>query len=217
MTAQQPPLNAEESFKTEFLRHYLALGMGALSKKDIDVLVMHLLDKFGYDASGPLYKYPNQEASALLKIPATKVKQLRYESGLKFGGRVEDQAKARLLVALSHAVLEVESKRICLIIEDALAKNWLQGQLKNNGLIFDHSFNAEIVKVDANGLFTVLRQFFGAQQTEKFEAAYQDLQSQKQKGEIRDAFLKLAKEFASEAAKQAGAGVFAIFKSFIGQ
>jgi transposase len=34
-----------------------------------------------------------------------------------------------------------------LIIEDALAKNWLQGQLKASAQIFDHSFNTEIIKV----------------------------------------------------------------------
>lgn len=205
-----------ENFKTEFLKHYLSVGIGALSKKDTDALVMHLLDKYGYDGSGPLYKYPNQEVSALIKAPAAKIKQLRYEAGLKYGGRVEDQAKARLLMALSRAVLEIESKKICLVIEDALAKNWLQGQLKNNGLIFDHSFNTEIVKVEPKGLFAVLSQFFDSEQTEKFKLAFEKLEKEKKDDQLRAGFVKIATAFASEAAKKAGGAVLASFGLFGG-
>lgn len=206
----------DDNFKSEFLQHYLAVGMGALNKKDMDALVMHLLDKYGDGKTGPLYKYPNQEVSALLKAPVAKVKQLRYEAGLKYGGRVEDQAKARLLVALSRAVFEVESKRICLLIEDALAKNWLQGQLKNNGLIFDHSFNTEIVKVDPKGLFAVLGQFFDDKDTDRFKLAFERLEKEKKDGELRAEFSKLAKDFAIDAAKKAGGAVLAAFGLLVG-
>ncbi|WP_424195206.1 hypothetical protein ACMYR3_05300 [Ampullimonas aquatilis] len=216
MPDKAKPVNLEDNFKTEFLQHYLAVGMGALNKKDIDALVMHLLDKYGDGQTGPLYKYPNQEVSALLKAPVAKVKQLRYEAGLKYGGRVEDQAKARLLVALSRAVFEVESKRICLLIEDALAKNWLQGQLKNNGLIFDHSFNTEIVKVDPKGLFAVLGQFFDDKDTDKFRLAFDRIEKEKKDGELRAEFSKLAKDFAMDAAKKAGGAVLAAFGVLMG-
>ena len=84
---------------------------------------------------------------------------------------------------------------ICLVIEDALAKNWLQGQLKNSGLIFDHSFNSEIIKVRADGLFHVLGQLFDKTQTQAFS----------------EAFDKLAGSFASSAAKAAGGAVLAGF------
>ena len=163
----------------------MSVAIGALSKKDTDALVMHLLDKFGLDEGPPLASYPNQDVSALLRVPASRVRQLRYEAGLKYGGRVEAQAKARLLVALSRAVLEVESKTICLVIEDALAKNWLQGQLKNSGLIFDHSFNSEIIKVRAEGLFHVLGQLFDKTQTEAFAEAFDKLTQEKKSGASR--------------------------------
>ena len=200
-----------ESFKSEFLRHYMSVAIGALSKKDTDALVMHLLDKYGLDEGPPLASYPNQDVSALLRVPASRVRQLRYEAGLKYGGRVEDQAKARLLVALSRAVLEVESKTICLVIEDALAKNWLQGQLKNNGLIFDHSFNSEIIKVRADGLFHVLGQLFDKAQTQAFAEAFDKLTKEKKGEQVRAGFVKLAGSFANSAAKAAGGAVLAGF------
>ena len=203
--------SATKTFKSEFLEHYMSVSVGALSKKDTDALVMHLLDKYGIDDGVPLAMYPNQEVSALLRIPAAKVRQLRYEAGLKYGGRVEDQAKAKLLLALSRSVLEVESKTVCLVIEDALAKNWLQGQLKNNGLIFDHSFNTEIVKVKAAGLFHVLGQVFDKTQTQTFESAFEKLVKEKKDQQLRDGFVKLAGAFATGAAKAAGGAVLAKF------
>ncbi len=210
MTKAQNATSAK-TFKSEFLEHYMAVSIGALSKKDTDALVMHLLDRYGLEEGAPLSKYPNQEVSALLRIPAAKVRQLRYEAGLKYGGRVEDQAKAKLLLALSRSVLEVESKTVCLVIEDALAKNWLQGQLKNNGLIFDHSFNTEIVKVKATGLFHVLGQVFDKAQTQNFESAFEKLMKERKDDQLREGFVKLAGAFAAGAAKAAGGAVLAIF------
>jgi hypothetical protein len=32
----------------EFLKHYLKNGMGAMSKGDVDAIVMHLLDKYSH-------------------------------------------------------------------------------------------------------------------------------------------------------------------------
>ena len=49
----------------------------------------------------------------------------------KFGAaRVEDEARGRLLAALALATLEPQDGKICLIIEDSLARNWLQGREK---------------------------------------------------------------------------------------
>lgn len=205
-----------DDFKNEFLAHYLSVGMGALGKKDIDALVMHLLDKYGTADSAPLRTYPNQEVSALLKTPATKIRSLRYEAGLKFGGRVEDQAKVKLLTALSRAVLEIESKKICLVIEDALAKNWLQGQLKNNGLIFDHSFNTEIIKVEAKGLFELLAQCFDAEQTTSFKDAFERILSDSKSEQHRNEFTKLAKNYALKLAESAGSVILSGVKAYLG-
>ena len=158
----------KQTFESEFLENYLKVGLGGLSKKDTEALVMYLLDKYGLDDEFPLSSASNQEVSALLKTPVNKVKQLRYEAGLKYSGSIEDQAKARLLVALSCASFELQTNKICLIIEDILAKNWLQGQLKLNNKIFDHSFNSEIIKVESDAFFLVLGQLFDSRLILKF-------------------------------------------------
>jgi phenylpyruvate tautomerase PptA (4-oxalocrotonate tautomerase family) len=204
-----------DTFESEFLTHYLAAGIGTMAKKDIDALVMYLLDKYGIPGTGSLNKYPNQETSVLLKATVSKIKQLRYEAGLKYGGRVEDKALARLLAALNAAVLDVDSKKIHLIIEDVLAKNWLQGQLKLHGLIFDHSFNSEVLKVDSKGLFKLLGQFFDSKLTERFKEQFEKATKEQKAEKLRESFVKLAKEFAGEAARKAGASVAAYFGLYL--
>lgn len=203
---------ASDNFKSVFLGHYLSVGIGALSKKDTDALVMHLLDTYAIDAAGPLACFPNQPVSALLRVPAAKIRQLRFEAGLKYGGRVEDQAKARLLLSLSRAVLDVDSKAVLLVIEDALAKSWLQGQLKNNGLIFDHSFNTEIVKVSASGLLQVLRQFFDENQIEAFLQSFEKIKKEKQGEQLATAFGEIVAAFAKGVATTAGGALLENFR-----
>ena len=209
-------MTTAENFQSEFLKHYLAFGIGVLGKRDTDALVMHLLEKYGLPGAGPLRKYSNQDVSVLLRAPVSRIKQLRYESGLKYGeGRVEDQALARLLVALNGAVLDLDGQKIHIVIEDALAKNWLQGQLKTQGLMFDHSFNAELLKVDAAGLFKLLDQFFDAKAIQRFKEQFEAMQKDQQRDKLHDGFKSVAREFAMEAAKRAGVAVARHFAMYL--
>jgi hypothetical protein len=187
-----------------------------MPKADIDALVMHLLDQHGLNGSGPLSIRSNQTVSELIKTPVTKVKKLRYDAALKFGDRIEDQAMGRLLAALSRASIETEGDKICLIIEDSLAKNWLQGKLKTHQHIFDHSFNTEIVKVNALGLFQVLRDVFDKDELDIFNENYKKTKEKTNFEERKKFFTKIVKQFAEGAAKQAGSGVVAVLKANLG-
>jgi len=204
------------TFEKDFLENYLKFGLGSLPKTDIDALVMHLLDLYGPHGSGPLAGLSNQVVSERLRTPATKIRRLRYEAALKYGGRIEDQAMGRLLAALSKASIEAEGKKICLIIEDSLAKNWLQGQLKIHQQIFDHSFNAEIIKVDAEGLFEVLKTCFDKAALAAFRSGYTAAKAKNSQEEMKKTFAGVAMKFAEGAAKAAGAGVVAVLKAHIG-
>jgi hypothetical protein len=203
-------------FKQDFLDSYLKFGLGSMPKSDIDALVMHLLDLYGVDNSGPLAIHSNQTVSERLKTPVSRVKKLRYDAALKFGGRIEDQAMGRLLAALSKASLEPDGEKVLLIIEDSLAKNWLQGQLKIHQHIFDYSFNTEIVKVSVSGLFQVLESVFDSSEIEEFKAGYERAKKKKTTEERVAAFKSAAKKFAEGAAKAAGAGVVSVLRAHIG-
>lgn len=204
------------NFESEFLDNYLKFGLGSMPKSDIDALVMSLLDRYGLEGSDPLASLGNQTVSERLKTPVAKVKKLRYEAALKFGGRVEDQAKGRLLAALANATLEPEGKKICLIIEDSLAKNWIQGQLKIHQHIFDHSFNTEIIRVSAEGLFEVLESMFDHKQIATFKTGYEHAKKEANVEERKKIFKGVAIKFAEGAAKAAGSGVLTVVKAHLG-
>ena len=107
-------MNIPNSFSSEFLEKYLMFGLGSMPRADIDALVMHLLDRYGYEGCGALAPLSNQAVSERLRTPVSKVKKLRYEAALKFGDNVEEQAKGRLLAALSDAILEPHDEKVCL-------------------------------------------------------------------------------------------------------
>lgn len=204
------------NFEEEFLDSYLKFGLGSLPKSDIDALVMHLLDRHGYSGSAPLGSYGNQIVSQRLKVPVSKVKKLRYEAALKFGGDVETEGKGRLLAALAHATLEADGDKINLIIEDALAKNWLQGQLKVHQQIYDHSFNSEIVKVPWSSLVKVLKEIFEDAAIDRFVEGYEQAKKKADHAKQQEYFKGVVKKFAEGAAKAAGAGVVGVLKAHVG-
>ena len=209
------PTALPQEFKDQFLTNYLKFGLGSMSKSDIDALVMSLIDKFGYDGSGPMAALGNQAVSEKLRTPVAKIKKLRYEAALKFGGEVEDQARGRLLAALANASIEPQNDKICLVIEDSLAKNWLQGQLKLKQQIFDHPFNTEIVRVSSAGMFVVLESLFGTKDLAAFKSGYEQAKTIEDGEQRRKMFKGIALKFAEGAAKVAGAGVVAIVKAHL--
>ena len=214
------------AFEKLFLENYLKFGLGSMSKSDIDALVIHLLDRYGtesyepFSSLGPLSNLKNQQASERLKAPVSRIKKLRYEAALKFEESLEMQAKGRLLASLRQASLETQNDggtdRVHLIIEDALAKNWLQGKLKEERLIFDGSFNTEIIKVNAEHFFEVLAVIFESKETDGFIAAYKAAKNKKAAEDRKAVFRRAATKFVEGAAKQAGAGVVAVFKAHLG-
>ena len=203
------------TFETEFLENYLKFGFGSMPKVDIDALVMSLLERYGLNGSEPMASLSNQVLSERLRAPVAKVKQMRYAAALKFGGSVEDQARGRLLAALANASIEPQEDKICLIIEDSLAKAWLQGQLKTHQQIYDHPFNSEIVRVPASGMFTVLATLFEEVDLLGFKEGYEQAKSMDDKKERIAFFTRLAKKFAEGAAETAGAGVVAVVRAYL--
>jgi hypothetical protein len=191
-------------FKKEFLEHYLHNGLGSMPKADIDALVMHLIDTQGtHRDCEPLQGKSNQEVSELLKTPVSKIKKLRYEAALKYGEDAGKRAKALFLVAIACACFEESEGKICIIIESQLVKNWLQGQLKKEGVFYDNSFNSEVIRIKPKELFGVLNQLFGEEPGD-----VKELEKQFNKKNLKNNLFYYAKRVAE------AAGVFGIFMSY---
>lgn len=202
--------STEDTFANEFLKQYLKGGIGAMTKADIDALVMHLLDKYSSENGRPLGSFPNQIASERLRAPLARIKRLRYEGSLKFGGRPDDEARIRFIRLLAKAGLELHKKegtitKIVFVVEDILAKNWIQGQIKEHSGIFDGSFNTEIIKVEPNLFFRLLRTLLPDSEIDKFEEKYNVLVKKTKREELIRGFKSLVTSFVKGIAEGGGA------------
>lgn len=143
-------MNIDDGFKSVFLERYLANGLGSMSKRDIDTLVMYLLDEYG-DATDnkPYHAFSNHEIAERLKINATRVQTLRQEAMLKFMDpqvRVE-RAKAKLLLVALQGKYHKENDMVEFMVDDAYARSWIQEQFNSRSVVYDSSFNKNIVRV----------------------------------------------------------------------
>ena len=182
-----------DAFKSRFLDSYLENGLGSLSKRDIEVLLIYLLDEYGLADGKPLKALSNQSVSILLKAPNSRIKALRYEATLKYTPNNEDLAKSRLLEVIAKSQLDSDKRRIGLIIEDSFTRNWLQGHMKDHGLVFDGSFNSEVVRADADQLCNVLLSIYDEKPVNTFREKIAQLRQSESKlsfPDVKKDFLK---------------------------
>ena len=86
-----------QTFVTDVLDNYLALGLGGLSKKDTkEFWFIFWISKDFPTIFHSVVIQSIQEVSVLLKTPVNKVKQLSYETSLKYGESSWEQVKAQL-------------------------------------------------------------------------------------------------------------------------
>jgi hypothetical protein len=211
-------INDYQGFGDTFLREYLADGMATMTKREIDILVMHLL----MDTCG-LANASNYDLSIKLKLSESRVKSLRYEARLKYpisDTYVQDQ----LLIVLHSAQFELdkndqtnyEKMKVSFVCEDVYLRHALQGILKSQGRFADTSFNTEIVRIEAESLLFVIGKIYGAEIRTKFEDQFKALSKlgeknfgQKAAGAMGELVLDVAQSLASGVA-------LAYFKSITG-
>jgi hypothetical protein len=206
----------QDNFKAEFLKSYLAAGLGSLSRRDVDILVLHLLEKYGLCDGKPLRGLTNQHLSLELRSPINRIKTLRYEARLKFKADNEDQLKVNFLGILQKSELSAEGKKIMFVVEDMFVQKWLSGVVKDRGLVMDSSFNSEIVKIDPDAFCSLLEILYGEGQSSELRKKISDVTSKQGEltyAEVRNEFIK------GFAGKLTEAGITALplaVKTFLG-
>lgn len=110
------------NFCNTFLEHYLAGGLGRMQKRDIDVLVMHLLISDGR------YQFPRDtfKAARELSLTETKIRNLYQEVQLRYQQLPEEEAKALLVELINKKAYEIKGERIVFIVRDPMLGQWFQ-------------------------------------------------------------------------------------------
>jgi len=133
-----------QGFVKDFLSLYLERGFGSLNKREIDILMMHLLIKYSSISSKS-----NHELSLQFLLSPTKIKNLRYEAKLKYLKK-NDYFTKELLNLLKYVKLKKQDNNLWIMfsVEDELLKQYIQAKIKEIGSFTDSSFNSEIVKIE---------------------------------------------------------------------
>jgi hypothetical protein len=194
-------LNDYEAFARDFIEEYLSRGLGALGKRDIDILVMHLLERHA-----DIRMKGNQELSIALQTDVSTIKSLRYKAKLRYPPTDPAFVAADFLYVLARAQFEAEKGRLVFIIEDAFIRNVIQGQLKKQGALYDSSFNSELFKVRVEHLQPTLVQFYGPLIANKFLKEMNQIV----KNDEKVKFPEVKRAFILGAAKGLGSAVVSI-------
>jgi hypothetical protein len=185
---EMEPITIEDhqGFTDEFIKEYLTDGMGAISKHEIDLLVMNLLMKYG-----SLSRKSNHELSILLQIPESRIKRLRYEARLKYPPD-PDYIRREFLFVLARSQFGLDNKeeakidrmKIIFVMEDDYLRYAIQGRLKEEGMFADTSFNSEIVKIECGSLVSIIRELYDEKTSQDFMEGFKTLNQPNDDGEI---------------------------------
>jgi hypothetical protein len=197
-----------EAFAKEFIEEYLSRGLGALGKRDIDILVMHLLETHGNTRMKG-----NQDLSIDLQTDVSAIKLLRYKAKLRYPPKDTGFVARDFLYVLALAQFEADKGRLVFIIEDSYIRNVIQGRLKTQGALFDSSFNSEIFKVRVDHLKPTLIEYYGVSIADPFVKDMDKIVAKE--GKVK--FSEVKSAFVLGAAKGLGTSVVTLVKGLLAQ
>jgi hypothetical protein len=194
-------LNDPNSFTAKFLEKFLQDGLGAMSKRDIEVLVFHLLLEDGrYQMPADMFK-----ACRELRLTEAKVRNLYQAAQIKYKQFDENEAKRRFVQVVERGEVERKGDRLIFIVRDPLLRQYFEEWVADQGGFTDSSFNKNLVSVSLATFEKILGQLAefdlkAVQQRLDGELAVL-VEARDRAGLIR----MFAEEFAKSAGNEAGA------------
>ena len=169
-------LTADE--RDQFARSFLAkLGeqsFGAMSKRELELFVFHLLSQTTQLRGLSTYYWAN-----LLRVSETRVRSLRAEAALRYTA-VDNQSAlteiARQFCAPGRTCMEyVETaSRIRLLLDDPSLQREFEYAVRKLGRVPDYRFNRNILDVPATTFVAVFVENFPAHK-DKFKTAFKNV------------------------------------------
>ena len=130
-------------FANEFLKRYTAVGFGALSKREVDLMLLQLLQDHL-----PGFKSKNDfDAAIMLKTTKRKIRGLRDEISFREGHQ-DDNLNFRLKELLVKAEIIADNHSMVMVqIDDAVLRGHAEKIVRSEFGIVDSSFNSSIMKL----------------------------------------------------------------------
>lgn len=140
-----------EAFGRELAEQLTQRGLGQFSKRELDVILLHLLQKHS-----SLGRLSNGDASLVLRCSATRLRSLRLDVALRFSMDLQQEFGRRLGQLVTNSRLAADGHQVTVAVEDAFTRDVLLSELKKLGSHGNWTFNSEVVTVGRTDLIDVL-------------------------------------------------------------
>jgi len=195
-------------FMNDFLSLYLRGGLGSMSKKDTDSLIVWLIAKDGsYDSNGELDTY---RLSLALKVPHKRIQELLFNARLKFEETHGDQdVLSEIAKSLLHSkFIKVNQDEIKITITDDFTRQALEHEIRSRKGMFERYLNRENISIDIETLSQIMSKLCDDVQWDYLQKHFTKTPTTTDKNSF---FKKLLQDciqtFAMEASKEAGKSV----------
>ncbi len=167
-----------------------------MQKRDIDVLVMHLLMVDGrYQLPRDIYK-----AARELSLTETRVRNLYQEVQLRYQQLPETEAKAAFVELVRKRSFELKGNRLVFVVRDPMLGQWFQEWVASVDGFTDSSFNPNLVSVNSKVLLDVLDHIAIAE----FPEFEEELEAFNEAGGRKPTLRLFVEEFVKSAGNEAG-------------
>ncbi len=182
-------------FCSVLLEEYLAGGLGRMQKRDIDIIMLHLLIQDGQ------YSFPKDifKAARELRLTETRTRNLYQEVQLRYQQLEEDQAKAALVELIKKGAFELKGNRFIFVVRNPMLGQYFQEWVANVEGFTDSSFNSNLVSIKKEVFAKVLDKISVSEFT-KFPDEAKIFNGNDRPGVLR----LFIEEFAKSAGKEAG-------------
>lgn len=149
-----------------FLEKYLRPAFGTLPKREIDVLVLELLQKLGFIKPDPsIYELITQ-----LRVTRSKARNLFYDLELR---KLEDEKlDDKVREALKKPLIQKQGDSFVLEIENPLVLDHLRALVQRLGYATDGSFSPSLVKLTGTSFAVLIEHFVDPASQELLKEAY---------------------------------------------
>jgi len=141
-------------FFDQFIDLYLKMGFGGASKREIDLFVFHYLTSQHENKTKSNYELAN-----FLRIPESKIKQLKLHAGLKYAQIDSKAILGKLVIRITNTTQFKglkDGEQIEILLEDPIEKRELENFLKLNDDHAEYTLNGEVLKISPVQLFRLL-------------------------------------------------------------
>lgn len=156
------------SFGREFFDHYTRGGFGRMPKRDLDVLVMHLLIRHG-----KLELLPDWTLAEAVRSTPRKVRSLRADAAFLYWSDADRAAHVRRVFfsTLAEDSVSVASGALEVPVDDAYVREALEALLRAGHQRFEATFSGRTLRMDPEGLAYLIAEVLDADQQSWTEAA----------------------------------------------